>query len=125
MRAQLKEIAPLGAGGLETFQPDNPALFMVWVTLSIGVEGTEAADDFRALICSVSSLSGLVAESVVLLGQPLIVAERWDFPLIKQRIEDYCSACEGDEWEDILPKLMRLGLWEFEDFNPNGIVIEH
>src|SRR3954451_11746455 len=125
MRAQLKEITPVGVENLDEFKPDNPALFIVWVTLSIGVEGTDAADDFRALICALRSLSGLVAESGVLLGQPVIIAERWDFPIIKRRIEDYCSACEGEEWEDILPKLMRLGLWEFEDFNPNGIVIEH
>src|SRR4051812_998915 len=101
MRAQLKYITLVEEGSLESFKPDNPALFMIWVTLSIGIEGTDAADDFRTLICSVRSLSGLVAESGIILGQPLIIAERWDYPLIKQRIEDYCTACEGEEWEDI------------------------
>src|SRR4051812_20639009 len=119
MRAELKFIAPVGMEPLESYKPASPDLFMVWVTLSIGLEGTEAADDFQALICSVRSLAALVAESGTVVGQPLIVAESWDFPVIKQRIEDYCAACRGEEWEDILPLLMRLGLWEFENFNPD------
>jgi hypothetical protein len=125
MRAELKDIVAIGAEPLESFRPADPAVFAVWITLSIGVEGKEAADDFQALICSVRSLGGIVAESGLIVGQPLIVAETWDYPVIKQRIEDYCAACQGDEWEDILPLLMRLGIWEFENFNPDQPVIEH
>ncbi len=115
----------MGVEPLESFSPDDPTRFMVWVTLSIGLEGTEAADDFQALICSARSLAAMVEGSGIVVGQPLIVAETWDYPLIRQRIEDYCAACEGEEWEDILPMLTRLGLWEFENFNPDQTVTAH
>jgi len=125
MKAQLKDIVSADVESLETFTPDDPTRFMVWATLSIGLEGTEAADNFQVLICSVRSLASLVAESGVILGQPLIVADAWDFPHIKQRIEDYCSGCEGEMWEDILPMLTRLGLWEFENYDPDASRTEH
>jgi hypothetical protein len=125
MKAELKYIASSDVGSLEDYAPDDPTRFMIWVTLSIGVEGTEAADDFNALICSPRSLMAMVAESGVVVGQPLILAETWDFPQIRQRIEDYCSACEGEEWEDILPMLTRLGLWEFEAYKPDETQSEH
>ena len=125
MRAELKDVSSIDVESLEGFTPDDPTCFLVWVTLSIGIEGTDAADNFRALICSVRSLGAMVAESGVIVGQPLIVADAWDFPLIRQRVEDYCTGCEGEEWEDILPMLTRLGLWEFENYNPDGPVTEH
>ena len=125
MRAELKDVFSVEVESLEGFTPDDPTRFMVWVTLSIGVEGTDAADNFRTLICSVRSLGAMVAESGIIVGQPLIVADAWDFPLIRQRVEDYCAACEGEEWEDILPMLTRLGLWEFENYNPDGPITEH
>jgi hypothetical protein len=110
---------------LESFTPDDPAHFSLWVTLSIGIEGLDAADDFQALICSTNSLAELVAQRGVLVGQPLIVTQNWDLSLIRKRIEDYCAACQGEEWEDILPMLTRLGLWEFENYNPDEKVTEH
>jgi hypothetical protein len=125
MRAELKDLSSLGVEPLESFAPEDPTQFSLWVTLSIGVEGLDAADDFQALICSSRTLSEMVAQRGVLVGQPLIVVQEWDFPLIKQRIEDYCAACQGEEWEDILPMLTRLGLWEFEDYNPDEKVTEH
>jgi hypothetical protein len=125
MRAELKDIASTGVEPLETFEPEDPTQFLLWVTLSIGLQGVDAADNFQALICSTRQLAALVGQSGVVVGQPLIVAETWDFPLIKQRIEDYCAACEGEEWEDILPMLTRLGLWEFENYNPDAKVTEH
>jgi hypothetical protein len=125
MRAELKDVFSVEVESLEGFTPDDPTRFMVWVTLSIGVEGTDAADNFRTLICSARSLGAMVAESGVIVGQPLIVADAWDFPLIRQRVEDYCASCQGEEWEDILPMLTRLGLWEFENYDPDGPVTEH
>jgi Immunity protein 8 len=125
VRAELKDIASLGVEPLESFAPEDPTRFEIWVTLSIGLEGLEAADDFQALICSTRSLAAMVEQSGVLVGQPLIVVEAWDLPLIKRRIEDYCAACQGEEWEDILPMLTRLGLWEFENYNPDTKVTEH
>jgi hypothetical protein len=119
MKAELKDVSSSTLESLESFTPDNPSSFSLWVTLSIGPEGTDAADDFEALICSVDSVAAMAAESSVIVGQPLIIAERWDYPQIRQRIADYCSACQGEEWEDVLPMLTRIGLWEFENFNPD------
>jgi hypothetical protein len=120
MKAELKDMSSSQVESLESFVPDDPASFRLWVTLSIGLEGTDAADDFEALVCSVDSVAAMAAESGVIVGQPLIVAERWDYQQIRQRIEDYCSACQGEEWEDILPMLTRIGLWEFENFDPDA-----
>ena len=125
MRAELKDMSSLGVEPLESFTPDDPTQFSLWVTLSIGVQGFDAADNFQALICSTHNLMDIVRQSGALVGQPLIVAETWNLPLIKQRIEDYCAACQGEEWEDILPMLTRLGLWEFENYNPDAKVTEH
>ena len=120
MKAELKDISSSQIESLESFVPDDPASFRLWVTLSIGLEGTDAADDFETLICSVNSVAALVGESGgVIVGQPLIITERWDHQQIRQRIEDYCSSCQGEEWEDILPMLTRIGLWEFENFDPD------
>lgn len=116
MRAHLKQIVSPDVEALDTFRPDDPTRFLIPVILSIGLEGTDAADDFSTMICSARSLAALAAENKVLAGQAFIIAETWDFPLIRERIAAYCASCEGETWEDILPMLTRLGVWEFENF---------
>jgi hypothetical protein len=125
MRAELKSIFSPEVD-IAGYRPDDPSRFLVSATLSIGIEGEDgSADDFDVLICSVRSLAGLVAEARVLVARPLIVAERWDFPLILQRIQEYCASCEGEAWEDMVPMLARLGVWEFEQINAGERQPEH
>ena len=125
MRAELKDVSSIDVESLEGFTPDDPTRFLVWVTLSIGIRDGCGRQFLGARPARSGPSGPWWAESGVIVGQPLIVADAWDFPLIRQRVEDYCTGCEGEEWEDILPMLTRLGLWEFENYNPDGPVTEH
>jgi len=120
MYAKLKGIYASDADPIESHSPENPSHFLVHTMLFIGPSGTEEADTFQTTICSPSGLASLVADWGIVLNYPLIVAEHWDFPAIKQRIEKACSACSGETWLDIIPKLALLGRWEFAGYQQHS-----
>ncbi|MGO4574366.1 Imm8 family immunity protein [Microvirga sp. 2TAF3] len=117
MRAELKDIYSPDVD-VDNFVPERKDTFAIFVQIFVGPERVDAYDSFDCYICSPNGIQNIFKGEDILIGEPLIIAHEYDFKLIRNRIDRYCSSCTGYTWQDIVPKLLRLGKWEFENYQP-------
>ncbi|NIX77362.1 Imm8 family immunity protein [Microvirga terricola] len=117
MKAQLKDIFSPDVE-LETYSPPDRRDFAIFVQLFVGPEGADGADTFNSCICSPGKIAELVARKGYIIADPLLIFEEYDLQKIKEVINTYCQSCSGENWPELVPKLLRLGRWEFEDYRP-------
>ena len=102
---------------LETFQPDEPNYFGMWVNLRVGPDDSSAADDYRLFVCSPKWLERECSSRTVVWGRHMLIVSEYDFHLIKSTIEQCVSGCHGENWTKIAQKVARYASWEFEDYD--------
>ena len=117
MIAQLKELSSYEIDeDLASYTPEVFDNFELTILASIGVNGTEGADLFQFEICTPKSLSDRCEGGVVVAGRGKLIVGHYNYAAIRQYLDRICSQCSGDDWPEIVEKLSRYGLWEFEGY---------
>jgi hypothetical protein len=71
------------------------------------------------MVCAPQWLAVSIGPSV-LIGRHHLIVNRYDFRSLKQFLDDYCSKCTGNTWQEVAEQLGRIGKWEFEDYRSWG-----
>lgn len=116
-RPTLKGI-DFGAEDLNTYTPQMPHNFCVWLTLAIGPEDEESSDLFQVAICSVTWLAHQLSINSAYVLRHMILVESFDFELIKNTVGEIIENAERPSWEESVQILCRYFAWEFEDYQP-------
>jgi hypothetical protein len=105
---------------LESYNPTDPSCFGFTLQLLFGPEEEASEESFAVVICTPRWLEGEIeANGGVLMGRHYLLVNRFDSERIKKFLVNYAAGCTGDSWDEIAKKLGRLGLWEFEDYQPH------
>jgi len=99
---------------LDSYIPDDPKNFSLWIELRIGSDESAGADDYRVLVCTPDWLRENVCEPRW--GRHMLFVREYDRSTIEKCINDYVAQCAGDQWEVVAAKVARNLLWEFEDY---------
>lgn len=105
-----------GAEDLNTYTPQIPDNFCMWLTLAIGPEGIEGSHLFQVGVCTVRWLAHQLSIKGAYALRHMILVESFDFELIKKTIQEIIENAERSNWEESVPILCRYFAWEFEDY---------
>lgn len=115
MRAQLKRIHSPDAHDLMAFKPNDPDCFGLLLQLMVGPEGEDSEESFDVVLCSPKWLQSACIEAP-LPGRHYLFQQSYDYVKVLEFVRAYCSACEGNTWQEIACLVGRLAKWEFEDY---------
>jgi hypothetical protein len=118
MKAKLKDIDLSRAVAFKDFSPENARNFCVWATAHIGIEGEKGAHLFQIQICTPEYLSRQISSSGPMWGRHMLIVQNYNAAEIRLMLERYLETCVGADWNEIGPKVARIGHWEFEDYKP-------
>ncbi|SEL64190.1 Immunity protein 8 [Stigmatella aurantiaca] len=116
MRAEIKSLSAVMTDDLEHFSPEDPDVFSVPMTLTVGTPDSPGGDNFEFQVCSPRYLASEVRDGGVLLVRHRLLMNAFDIQKVRQFVERYVRGCEANTWEELANKLSRLGTWEFEDY---------
>lgn len=101
---------------LKNYTPGNPDNFEVSITMNIGIEGEEGADNFQVTFCTPKWLQENCKESEIFIPRHNLIVQKYDYPAFINRLNEICKMCEGKNWDECSDKLSRYFLSEFEDY---------
>jgi Immunity protein 8 len=90
--------------------------FRILLQVFIGPVGGKGEDSFDITVCSLDYLSSVVLEAGIIDGRHHLILHSFDREKIESYITKRVASLESGSWEDLAPKLGRLGHWEFEDY---------
>lgn len=88
--------------------------FLLSCTACIGTKESNGCDYFDFTIISPKALEKELRVTNLILGRAYFIVDHLDMSLLKQRIEDILSNCQGETWEDVALKLSPYFYWEYE-----------
>lgn len=103
----------------KTYYPEDDSSFSFLLQFIVGIKGKEGGDTFNIEICTPKWLLQNFETSHMVFGRGKLLVFEYNIQRIFKRINEYCESCTGDTWEVIVNKVSRIGLWEFEDYQPN------
>lgn len=101
---------------LDTYFPEDPECFGLWIEFRAGFKDEESADDFRVLVCTPEWLRKEYGWKKSMWGRHMLVVFNYDLDAIKMEINQCVENCTGDNWMIIAQKISRFFAWEFEDY---------
>lgn len=116
MQVELKSLHSPDVRDLENFTPKISNNFSFLLQLMIGPQGKEGEESFDVEICTPMWLKTNYKSDDIVIGRHQIIIQKYDYDRLVQFINKYLTSCTGETWSDIVPKLSRLGRWEFEDY---------
>ena len=114
----IKAIEIVESPGLspDSFTPDDKADFVCTFGLTIGPAGSDGGELFYITVCSPTRLEQLCERDGFVWGRHRLIVPYFDFDKIRSIMTKFVSNCGGETWQEIAPKIARLGAWEFEDY---------
>jgi hypothetical protein len=116
MRAEVKSIISPDISDFITYYPEDDTLFLFLLQITIGTKNIEGGDSFQIEVCTPKWLMQNYNENEIIFPRGKLIVFEYDLEKILKRITDYCDSCEGATWEEIVCKISRIALWEFEDY---------
>lgn len=104
--------------GVETYSPEDPECFDVWITASIGPVGEEGAELFQFRVTTPAYLARTVVGDEAQWMRHTLLVVRYDPQIVREALERYLDPLEGDDWNEVAQKVARIAFWEFEDYRP-------
>jgi hypothetical protein len=118
MKAMLKRLDLNSATAFETFQPSEAERFGLWLHAGAGMADTDAADDFRFFVCNDAWLSYQRELGIACGARYLLIDGPFDASTVKAQLEAFLESCVGESWDEVVAAVSKVGLWEFEDYQP-------
>ncbi len=119
MKPQLKRVDTNSTISLEDACAKDPEKMGFWINAAIGSDETERADDFQIFVCTrqwLDSEHGLDGQKKI--KKYLLVDAGCNSVALKEALNSYLSECEGDNWSDLVVKISRIAIWEFDEYRP-------
>ena len=118
MIPELKFIDCADIEDLPNWRPaDDDVCF--WLTLSIGLPGSEAADIFQVCVATPSGLKSSLGRRIKPRGgaqaRPIVLPS-YSWPAALDAIRERLESSEGSGRLDIQEKLRRHFVWEYENY---------
>jgi hypothetical protein len=124
MKLELKAIA-IGTyqESLDSFWPEDEECFGEWVTISVGIQGDDGADNFNLFICSPDWLKqkNKSFDNDVWGLHKLILLKYNSESIqscIKKKLDELSVRFSDNSEKDLMLKVARYAHWEFEDYVP-------
>ena len=114
MKAELKWLHSPDVEDLESYLPDDPACFAIFMQAIVGPAGEDGEESFDFMLCTPSWLA--TRDVPVMLGEHHVIVSKYDYAKVKDFVRDFCAKCEGDTWNEVARRLGALGRWEFADY---------
>ena len=118
MIAEVKSIISPDILDFKTYYPEDDTSFLFLLQVIVGIKGKEGGDTFDIEICTPQWLLQNYDASSIVFGRGRLIVFEYNIERIFNRITKFCESCSGNTWEEIAPKIGRIGLWEFEDYQP-------
>jgi len=118
MTATIKNIEITEAADLDPahFQPDDAEDFICTFGLTIGPTDGDGGELFYITVCTPKRLEKLCEKDGFVWGRHHLIVPYFDLEKIRAIFTKFVNNCSGLTWQEIGPKLARLGAWEFEDY---------
>jgi hypothetical protein len=116
LRPELKHWDCLDHDPIETWVPNDPEV-LFWLTLAIGLPGSEAADNFEVCVVTLAALRSDAGRAVKPRGAGSllpIVLQSYSWPGVIAAVGARLEQCEGRDWLEVQEKLRRHFFWEYE-----------
>lgn len=121
MRAQLRRLHSPDVHDLVNFQPDVRESFGFLLQVLVGPSEGEGEESFDVVVCTPDWLRERHNPTDIIVGRHYLIVLEYNHDRLWRFLENYCSQCYGESWQDIANQLGRLGRWEFEDYKPAPI----
>ncbi len=115
VKPRLKRIDTNTSVSFESFAPEDPDCFGIWLNASIWSGDSDGADDFQIFVCNRAWLARqreAKGKRYILLDQPYRPS------VVVDALEAYLKECSGDNWPEVAAKVSKIGVWEFESYRP-------
>lgn len=103
---------------LNSYLPDDPENFGLWIEFSAGPTDSDGADDYRILVCTPDWIKREYGTKKAIHGRHMLIVFKYDISEIKFAIHQCVEGCNGSDFGEIAPKIARFAAWEFEDYQP-------
>jgi hypothetical protein len=101
---------------LDSYFPENPECFGLWIEFSVGIKDESGADNFRLFICTPEWLRSECGRKRAKWGRHMLIVPEYDLEMIRIEIGLCIDSCTGEDWPTIAQKIARFAAWEFEDY---------
>jgi hypothetical protein len=102
---------------LETYCPEDPKCFGLWVEMRVGPDNEEGAHDYRFIVCTPDWIKQEYGWEKSVWGRHMLIVFNYDLNLIAERVRSYVESCTGKDFWEMAQKISRIALWEFEDYH--------
>ena len=113
---ELKSYDSADIEDLERWVPEGSEV-IYWMTLTIGLPGSQAADNFQVCVATPPGLhspDGLRTRPKGGDQPPAIVVQSYSWAAVVSEIERRLVACTGRDWSEVCEKLRHQFAWEYE-----------
>ncbi|MBS1665187.1 MAG: immunity 8 family protein [Bacteroidetes bacterium] len=100
----------------DVYWPEDDEVFAFLISVGVGPRGTQAEESFDIQVCTPKWLLQKYSENDMILGRNKLIVFKFDMDKILARIRKLFDNCEGNNWEEIVNKLSKIGQWEFENY---------
>ncbi|WP_216819765.1 Imm8 family immunity protein [Frondihabitans sp. 762G35] len=101
---------------LDSIAPEQLTHIAQWIRVLAGPDDGPGEESFDLLVCTPSWLAQELSRGPAIVGRHHLIIERWDAARVRAVVTDLFTGEEADDWQDLGPRLGRLGHWEFEDY---------
>lgn len=101
---------------LDSYLPDNPECFGLWIEFKAGVKNESGADNFRLFVCTPEWLKNEHGWKSAKWGRHILIVSEYDLDMIRAEIGQCVESCTGEDWPTIAQKIARFAAWEFDDY---------
>ena len=98
--------------------PEISDKFSLLLQIMVGPSDSEGEESFDVTVCTPRWISDELLNQGVLIGRHYLIVREYDYQSLERFIERYGAKCSADTWDGVAERLGRLGLWEFEDYQP-------
>jgi hypothetical protein len=118
MRAAIRYLHSPDVDDLESFQPADPANFMLLVQVMAGPADGPGEESFDVVVCTPAWLAERVRSNGPVIGRHHLIVDTYDFTAIEDALTNAVESEEAPSWNELGERLGRIGRWEFEDYQP-------
>ena len=117
IRAKLKSFEISNEPDLDPagFVPDDFEDFCCNFVLKTGPASEKGEELFYLTVCSPKWLASEVQKDGFVWGRHHLIVPEYNLKAITAVLTKFVERCSGDSWHEVVEKLSRIALWEFED----------
>jgi hypothetical protein len=118
MRAAIRYLHSPDADDLESWTPEDPECFTLFVQAMVGPFGEEGEESFDFTFCSAAWIANRLGKDASYHLRHMVLLRKYDYAVVYDTIERVVRNAHGSDWSEVAEKIARYGHWEFEDYKP-------